>query len=1097
MYFKKEFTLLQKTLLILVILILSSIAAFSQKITINERKISFEKAIQLISSKVGYGYMFDPKITLGTSIFNLKLKNVTVNQAIESILQYLPLSYRIEDEVIFIDPSDRVWTKATNPSAKEAAPVADANKLSGAILNEVNIVSTGYQRIPKERATGSFVLIDSVLFNRRNGRNVLDRLDGVASGLTFNKNTIGNTPAISIRDRSTISANTNPLIILDNFPYDGDLTNINPQDVKSITILKDAASASIWGVRAGNGVIVITTKDGTFNQSPLINLNVNYTIGAKPDQYYKSQLTNKEFIDNEQLLFNKGKFEPNISNGYGSLSPAVEIMLLSRKNLITEARKSAMLDSLANHDNRADLDKYFYRKSVSQQYQLSAEGGGKHNKYYLSFGYDKDLANNVTNSADRITVNANNTLLLFKSKLELVTGIMLISNNNKMRGSGYQPLYPYENVADQAGNALALSRDLRLAYVDTAGAGRLLDWHYRPLDELREESHLWYSKITTYRVNMALNYKIINNLRFSVNYTYDKGTNENREITAQNSYYARNLINSFSQIDETSGNVKRPFPLGDIVNSTEGTYHAHYGRAQLNYQTQIASKNDINTIAGYEVKDYQSSDSYYTLYGYNEATATNLNATINPLQDLPKYYNGEITRIPLTIGNNGSVDRYLSYYANGSYAYDRRYILSGSVRRDESNLFGVSSNQKGVPLWSTGFAWNISQEKFYHFSALPYLKLRVTYGYNGNVDKSTSAYLTTQSVAGGNLWGQPILQIKNPPNPSLRWEKVKNINFGFDFGSSQNRITGSLEYWIKNGIDLIGFSPIAPQTGVSVFKGNSADMLSKGIDITFKVLNLNRTAIQWSTVYLFNYNTDKITSYKGKRGGNSTVVSGNYINPLEGFSYYSIFSYKWMGLDTAGNPQSILNGVTSKDYTNIRSSKNPAELVYSGKQTPTYFGSVRNTLSYKSWELSFNIIYKFKYNFRRTSLNNTLLYQGNGSVASYQQDDYNMRWKKRGDELTTNVPALIYPAKSIRDDIYTFSDILIEKADHIRLQDIRIDYQPVKNRIKNLPFPALDIYLYASNLGILWKATKKKIDPDYPYGIPAPGIISLGFKATF
>ena len=209
MYFKKEFTLLQKTLLILVILILSSIAAFSQKITINERKISFEKAIQLISSKVGYGYMFDPKITLGTSIFNLKLKNVTVNQAIESILQYLPLSYRIEDEVIFIDPSDRVWTKATNPSAKEAAPVADANKLSGAILSEVNIVSTGYQRIPQERATGSFVLIDSVLFNRRNGRNVLDRLDGVASGLTFNKNTIGNTPAISIRDRSTISANTN------------------------------------------------------------------------------------------------------------------------------------------------------------------------------------------------------------------------------------------------------------------------------------------------------------------------------------------------------------------------------------------------------------------------------------------------------------------------------------------------------------------------------------------------------------------------------------------------------------------------------------------------------------------------------------------------------------------------------------------------------------------------------------------------------------------------------------------------------------------------------------------------------------------------
>lgn len=1097
MYPKEGFTLPHKTLLIFVILIQFSISAFSQKITINKRNISFEKAIQLISSKVGYGYMFDPKITLGTSIINLRLKNVTVNQAIASILQYLPLSYRIEDSVIFIDPSDRVWDKGINPLVKEEVPVAEANKLSGAVLNQVNIVSTGYQRIPQERATGSFVLIDSVLFNRRNGRNVLDRLDGVASGLIFNKNTLGNTPAISIRARSTISANTNPLIILDNFPYDGDLTNINPQDVKSITILKDAASASIWGVRAGNGVIVITTKDGTFNQSPLINLNVNYTIGGKPNQYYKPQLTNKEFIDIEQFLFDKGKFDPNISNGYASLSPAVEIMLLRRKNLITEARKSELLDAIAAHDNRADLDKYFYRKSVSQQYQLSAEGGGKHNKYYLSFGYDKDLANNVTNSADRITVNANNTLSLFKNRVELVTGIVLTSNNNKMNGSGYQPLYPYENVADQSGNALAVSRDLRLSYVDTAGAGRLLDWHYRPLDELKEENHQWYSKITNYRINTALNYKIIKNLRFSVNYTYDKGTNENRETTAQNSYYARNLINSFSQIDETSGNVKRPFPLGDIVNSTEGTYHAHYGRAQLNYQTQIASKNAINTIAGYEVKDYQSSDSYYTLYGYNKATATNLNSTINPLQDLPKYYNGEISRIPLIIGNNGSVDRYLSYYANGSYAYDHRYILSGSIRRDESNLFGVASNQKGVPLWSTGLAWNISQEKFYHFKALPYLKLRVTYGYNGNVDKSTSAYLTTQAVDGGNLWGQPILQIKNPPNPSLRWEKVKNINFGLDFGSSQNRITGSLEYWVKNGIDLIGFSPVAPQTGVSVFKGNSADMLSKGIDITLKVLNLSKSFFQWQTVYLFNYNTDKIKNYKGNRGSNSTIVSSNFMNPSEGYSYYAIFSYKWMGLDTMGNPQSILNGVKSKDYANIRSSKNSGELVYSGNQTPTYFGAVRNTFSYKSWEFSFNISYKFKYYFRRSSLNNTLIYQGNGSVAAYQQDDYNLRWKKRGDELTSNVPALIYPAKAIRDEIYALSDILVEKADHIRLQDIRIDYQPDKSILKNLPFSALNIYLYASNLGILWKATKKKIDPDYPYGTPSPKIISLGLKATF
>ena len=144
-----------------------------------------------------------------------------------------------------------------------------------------------------------------------------------------------------------------------------------------------------------------------------------------------------------------------------------------------------------------------------------------------------------------------------------------------------------------------------------------------------------------------------------------------------------------------------------------------------------------------------------------------------------------------------------------------------------------------------------------------------------------------------------------------------------------------------------------------------------------------------------------------------------------------------------------------------------------------------------------NIIYKFDYYFRRSSLNNHVLYQGAGTSSSYQQADYNLRWQNPGDELTTNVPSLIYPGNSNRDEIYTFSNVLIEKADHIRLQDVRLNYQLDKNKFKRLPFSNISLYLYAANLGIIWKATHQKLDPDYPTGIPVSKTTSLGIKANF
>jgi TonB-linked SusC/RagA family outer membrane protein len=981
--------------------------------------------------------------------------------------------------------------------AKKELGVITMTEYSGQ-LTEVGIVSTGYQNIPKERATGSFVLIDSALLNRKVSTNILDRLDGVTSGLIFNRNKTGNTPDISVRGRSTIASDASPLIILDNFPYDGDLANINPQDVKSITVLKDAAASSIWGSRAGNGVIVITTYKGVFNQKPMVNLNSNVTIGGRPDLYYKPQLSNMDFIGIEQFLFDKGAYNNVINNGYGSLSPAVEIMLLNRNGGITQQRKSAMLDSIAMHDNRKDLKEYYYRPSINQQYQVSINGGGANNKYFVSMGYDKNQANTVINSNDRMSLNASNTVKMLDNKLEVVTGILFTRSNTNVNGSAYNPQFPYENLADQNGKALAITRTLRLPYVDTVGKGKLLDWHYRPLEEIQNPSVTQRSMVTDYRINVGLSYSILKSLRLSGTYTYDKGLNEQLRRNKLASYYTRDMINTYSQINQATGSVTYPVPLGDINDNSSNLYYAHYGRAQLNYDNQFNGKHSLNALGGIEIKDYQSKFNSFTLYGFDQETFTNRNNTINPTVLYPAFYGFGSSRIPLNIANASTTDRYRSYFFNGSYTYDNRYILSASARKDESNLFGVKTNQKGVPLWSAGLAWNISNERFYHFEPFTYLKLRATYGYSGNVNKSVSAYLTAQATGQSNLWNIPYVTITNPPNPSLRWEQVRNINFGLDFQTKANVLSGSVEYWIKSGFDLIGASPIAQQTGVSVFTGNTANMRGRGVDVALNSNNLKTGSFGWSTQFHFNYNTDQITSYKVKAINNAAIVLGNYLQPLVGYSYYSIFSYPWRGLDNAGNPQSILNGNTSKDYSAISRSTNIADIAYSGTLTPKYFGNILNNISWRSLELSVNLTYKLKYFYRRPYLSNASLYSANSTGGQrYQQPDFDQRWQNPGDEMKTDVPSLIYPVNAAREEVYKYSTALIEKGDHIRLQDVRLSYSLSKRKVARLPFDHVSIYTYASNLGIIWKSSKYRIDPDYAQGIPLPKTIAFGLKATF
>lgn len=979
-------------------------------------------------------------------------------------------------------------------------PVLVTLSAATAQLNEV-VVSTGYQTLPAERATGSFVQVDNKLLNRRVSTGVLDRLEDVTPGLLFNRGRSAGAGLISVRGQNTIYGNSSPLIVLDNFPYDGDINSINPNDVESISVLKDAAAASIWGSRAGNGVIVITTKKGRYNQAVKVGFTANATIGDKPDLFYQPRMSAADFIGVEKMLFEKG-FYLNAETGYNNpaITPVVELLIARRDGKITAAQADAQISDLAGYDVRNDFERYFYRKSINQQYALSFSGGSGVQRFNLSGGYDHNRDNLMGNGLDRYTFNGGQSLNLLDKKLEISTGFYYSQSNTTTNnpgtgliglntGSGVS-LYPYARLADEAGNPIAMTHDYRQGFIRAAQEKGLLDWSYKPLEEIDLSDKT--RKLTDYRFNVNANYKIRPYLSFSLLYQYGQTMANARNLRSEETYFTRNLINSYSVIDG-SGKIAYAIPRGGVLDLDQLTATSQSIRGQVNFNRVWKDKHSLTAIAGYEIRDFHTVGNSNRAYGYDDGHATALGVDYVTL--FPQYaIAGSLATIPFYNSMTDLTDRNISYYSNAAYTFLDRYTMSASARLDRSNLFGVKTNQQGVPLYSAGLAWNINKENFYNLEWLPYLKMRLTYGYNGNVNKSLSAF-TTALYLTGNAINTTYAQVINPPNPELRWERVRMINLGIDFATKDNRISGTVEPYLKRGMDLIGDIAFAPSSGITTFRGNTADTRGAGIDISLNSRNLVGE-FAWQTSFFFSYVKDKVVDYALRQSATRYAqFSDSEVYPLQGKPFYAVYSYAFAGLDPqTGDPQGYLGGKVSKDYNQLLSSATPDNLVYAGPARPVSYGALRNTFTYKQFSLSANISYRLGYYFRQPGIfyNNILSAQG------YFQGRYSERWQKPGDEFITTVPSMPASINAGRDSFYNFSTATVEKADHIRLQDISLSYEIGKNLLQRLAISKLQLYLYANNIGIIWKSTKTGFDPDYPVADYLPVCtVAVGIKADF
>ena len=966
-------------------------------------------------------------------------------------------------------------------------------KVTENLLEEVE-VSTGYQLIPKERATGSFEIVNRTLYERQISTDVISRLDGIMPSMLFDKRD-GYDKNMIVRGSSSLGlTDSKPLIIVDNFPFEGEISSINPNDVENITLLKDAAAASIWGARAGNGVLVITTKRGAYAKKWQLSTVMNTTITEKPDLFYFPRMSSADFIDTEIFLFEKGVFNTALNSvtSRPPVTPVVELLNRNQKGEVPDDELRSALDYYRKVDVRDDLSRFFYRTGINQQYAVELTGGGENYNSDSSVGYDDNKNAPVGSRFSRINLNHQNRIRPM-ANLEINIGVkygVIRQDNNQL--STIQMLvgrdvYPYAQLVGENGEPLIIERDYRAAYIDDLEAtGNFLDWRYRPYEELSlADNSVLTSNIL---LNGGVEYTLFPSLTGEIRYQYEQQNTNNRQFYNEDTYYTRNLINRFTQIN--GGTITRPIPVGGILDQGYAFLKTHSARGQLNF-TQNWARNRISAIAGMEIRTSENDGNNRRVYGYDRDVLTS--TVVNYVDRFPIYDNlGFISTIPYVNSDYGREYRFISFYVNGAYTFDDKYTFSLSARRDASNLFGVEMNDKWKPLWSVGGAWNIDKERFYNSRLIPKLKLRATYGHSGNVSNNIPAVTTLEYRGMSSLGRYPYAIVSNPPNPQLRWENVSTFNAGVDFGLLGNWITGSVEYYRKTSTDLLSIVNADPTTGFNFFTRNSAELRNTGWDINVNT-RVNWGKVHWQGNVMLSINKNRVVQYLWETANPSQWVGiGAAISPIIGQSAYPIVSYGFVGLDeTTGDPIGYVEGIPSQDYEAINLRGKIEDLVFHGSALPEYYGGFRNTVSWHGFSLSANITYRAGYFFRRNTLDYSTLLSANGIVG---HGDFTKRWQAPGDEKKTTVPSMVYPANYQRDEFYKNSEATVEKGDHVRLQDLNFSY--IITDRKELPFRQVKLTLYARNLGIIWKSNKYNLDPDVR-GIPMAKSFALGLNVNF
>lgn len=999
------------------------------------------------------------------------------------------------------------------------------------------LVVTGYQTIQRAKLPAAITrleLSEAVLgANKRIDQALAGQIAGVS--VTNTSGSPGAPARIRIRGTASLNGTQDPLWVLDGIPLEGtdiprlsgsndnEIANIqqssiagfSPNDIESITILKDAAATAIYGARAANGVIVITTKRGKRGK-PVVNFSSRMSYAPRLSEARLNLLDAKQKVDLELALLKEQPFEL-----FGEIIPHYAkkggVYSILERNKALDAYRTGSYDALspavraeieALSATNTDWSNILFRDALTQEYNVSISGGTDRLTYYNSLGYTSEEGNVAGVGLERFNLSSKiNYNITQKFRL----GLSLFANRRQSRSfvsdkyGLINPVFysrianPYFSPYNQAGGynydydvASGNERDEKRGFnifeeragtsrrEQTTGLTSLLTADYRPLDGLKLSTQL------------------------GVQWEQLTGA----EFVGFKTFTMRDLYEGSSYRDPNDRNkTLYLLPQGARQRDNNRQSLQLTWKAQAEYSKHFGDAHELQAMAGSELRKNSHSGLLSTAYGFDPKTLTTKPIHYRDAADADRY--------PV-YAKNFVENAFASFYSNASYTLLGRYTLGASLRMDGSDLFGVDEQYRYLPIYSVSGLWNLSREAWLrNVKAVDNLALRASYGLQGNVDKNTSPYLVGSYVNVNLLPGstEQGIRIDAAPNDKLRWEKTASYNVGLDASLFGQALNFSLDYYHRRGTDLIGSRLLPLENGFSSQTVNWAQLKNEGIELNMQTRNIVSKNFSWYSNFNLAYNSNKVlrelqeerAQMPGREGypvGAIFALPTSGVDPESGRILLrredgttATFEQLYKMADESGfGFYAVGNDITPKVERGFYQ--------YMGTSDAPWTGGLNNSFTYKNWEFNVNLSFFLGAKVRTAPSYSITDFDLGRNVNS----DILSRWTT--DNKAGTMPALVtrtnapadFSLLSSRSELYRNLDIWVRPLNYVRLQNLRLAYRLPESVLRTLRLSSATVALEGQNLMVFGSSYRNYLDPESQsnlYATPLPKTVTFNLNLSF
>ena len=976
------------------------------------------------------------------------------------------------------------------------------------------VVVTGYQKIDRRKLTASVSQLNISDESVGAIKNIDQALGGQIAGLSTLPSTGAPGAPVKIRIRGTASINgtQEPLWVLDGIPLEGtDIPNIdnlndvndiyqtsiaglNPTDIDNITVLKDAAATAIYGARAANGVIVITTKRGKESR-PIVNFNTRLTFSPKVDINRLNLLNASEKVDLELALLASNYEYRQHKGGVANILDKLNEFNAYRAGGWNALSATAQQQINDLRSINTDWNDILFRNVFNQEYNASVSGGSDRASYYASAGYYDELGivKGVENNRYNFTLKGT-----FKINKKLTLGASIFANQRKQAsfltdtGGFTNPVY-YSREANPYFQPFKADGSYNY---DTNVQGRESN---APDFNIFEERANTSKRRRDYSIMSIIDveYKINSDLKLTSQFGY-QFDNYNLCRYQGGDSYAMRKEKEYATYMTSSGVQQTIFPEGGANKTTDSYRRQWLWKAMAEYNHRFAKYHDVELMLGTEVRHNITQSTSSNAYGYDARTLTT-KPVVFPSQSIAERYPlHQETRLE---------NAYVSWYATGSYTYHYRYTLGASVRFDGSDVFGVAKKYRYLPLYSVSALWRVSEEKWMQpLTWISDLRLRASYGLQGNIDKSTSPYLIgtidKASILGKN---ETIIAAETAPNPNLKWEKTSNVNLGLEAAFLDSRIHFSVDYYHRKSSDLIGIRMLPLETGFASTTINWASMKNDGWELSLSTRNIVTRDFHWTTNLNLGFNTNKII--------NESVAQNSTYPSRQGYPVGALFAYKTAGLDSEGYPLFLAadgSKVSAADFfklnrygaSQLTAEQQRAQYTYMGSTDPKCSGGLINNFEYRNWQLGVNFMFNLGMKVRvQPSYSPTYFDRGLNTNR-----DILSRWTATNTggtfaALMVSTPArLAEYTRYAEYNTYSMLDIWVRNCSYARMQSLRLGYKLPKKWLAKFGISNASLSLEGRNLLVIASNYNNYLDPETmgnPFAQPVAKSYIFGLNVNF